>query len=396
MSNAAIAPLLPVYPQPDFLFESGEGCWLTTTDGRRYLDFTAGIAVNALGHCHPHLVEALQKQASKLWHTSNLYRIGPTEQLAERLIAASFADTAFICNSGAEAVECAIKMARRYHFHHGEAERTEIVTFGGSFHGRTLATISAAQNPKHIEGFGPLLPGFRHIDFADHEALKDAITDRTAAVLIEPVMGEGGIRPVPVECLQGLRQQCDETGTLLIFDEIQCGMGRTGALFRCDQLAVYPDILASAKGLGGGFPIGACLATAKAAVGMVPGTHGTTFGGNPLATATANAVLNVMLEDGFFDHVEAMSTKLSEGLADLCASFPDIVNHARGAGLMLGVVCVVPAGQLIEAARDVGLLLVPAGDNVVRLLPPLVVSAEDISVALEKLTDACKALQEMP
>ncbi len=387
-----ITAVLPTYQRADLSFERGEGAWLIDASGRRYLDFAAGIAVTALGHAHPHLVAALREQAGKVWHTSNLFRIPGQERLAERLVAATFADTVFFGNSGAEALECAIKMARKYHSATGNPERWRVITFEGAFHGRTLATIAAGGQAKHLEGFGPPVPGFDQVAFGDHDAMKAAIGPETAAILVEPVQGEGGIRPVPPQCLRGLRELCDAAGILLIFDEVQCGMGRTGKLFAHEWAGVAPDIMAVAKALGGGFPVGACLATERAAVGMVAGSHGSTYGGNPLAMAVGNAVLDVMLADGFLDHVNAMSNRLRQGLEGLVDSHPEVIEGVRGQGLMLGLK-VRPANRDVMAAfRDQGLLSVAGGDNVVRLLPPLIIGEAEISAALGLIDQACRAL----
>jgi acetylornithine/N-succinyldiaminopimelate aminotransferase len=389
--NAAIPSLLPIYNRIDLVFERGLGSWLWTTDGRRFLDFTSGIAVNGLGHCHPHLVKTLQDQAGKLWHVSNLFRIGELERVADRLVANSFAETVFLCNSGAEAMEACIKMARRLHFHRGQPERNRIITFEGAFHGRTMATISAAGGTRLTEGFAPLLPGFDLVPFGDHAALEAAVTDATAAIMIEPIQGEGGIRPLPRVCLEGLRELCDRHDILLIFDEVQCGMGRTGQLFAHQHFGVTPDIIGLAKGLGGGFPIGACLATARAASGMTTSTHGSTFGGNPLASAVANAVLDVMLEADFLETVAARGAYLRERAEALVARHADAFELVRGVGLMVGL---KPRRANIEVAaelRAAGLLTVPAGDNIVRLLPPLTVSEAEIDQALETIEACCRA-----
>jgi acetylornithine/N-succinyldiaminopimelate aminotransferase len=391
-SNAAIPSLLPLYNRIDLVFERGEGSWLVTRDGRRFLDFTSGIAVNGLGHCHPHLVETLQAQAARLWHVSNLFRIEQLERVADRLVAHSFAETVFLCNSGAEAIEACIKMARRFHFHRGQPERNRIITFEGSFHGRTMATISAAGGTRLTEGFAPLLEGFDHVPFGDHAALEAAVTDATAGILIEPIQGEGGIRPLPQECLVGLRDLCDRHDILLIFDEVQCGMGRTGHLFAHQHFGVTPDIMGLAKGLGGGFPIGACLATARAASGMTTSTHGSTFGGNPLASAVANAVLDVMLVDGFLDGVAARAAYLRERADALVERHGDAFELARGVGLMLGLKTRRNNYEVAAELRAKGLLTVPAGDNVVRLLPPLTVSEAEIDHALEAIETSCRAL----
>lgn len=389
-----IDPVLPTYARAPVAFEKGEGPWLYDANGDAYLDFGAGIAVNALGHAHPHLVSALTDQARRLWHTSNLYGIPGGVKLAERLTESSFADTVFFTNSGAEAMECAIKMARKFHSHNGTPERYRIITFHGSFHGRTLATIAAAGQEKLIKGFGPMPEGFDHLPFGDHDALKAAITDETAAILIEPIQGEGGIRPVPPQCLRGLRELCDAHGLLLIFDEIQCGMGRTGKLWAHEHAGATPDILAAAKGIGGGFPLGACMATERAAAGMVAGTHGSTYGGNPLAMAVGNAVLDVMLADGFLDHVTEMTGLMRQRLAGLQDEFPDIIESVRGAGLMIGLKLLVPNGDFVNRAREAKLLTVPAGDNVVRILPPLNIGTEEVSMAIDRLTETCRAMHD--
>ncbi len=381
--NAAIPSLLPIYNRIDLVFERGEGSWLVTRDGRRFLDFTSGIAVCGLGHCHPHLVETLQAQAAKLWHVSNLFRIEPLERLADRLVAHSFAETVFLCNSGAEAMEACIKMARRFHWQRGRPERHRIITFEGSFHGRTMATISAAGGSRLTEGFAPLLDGFDQVPFGDHAALEAMVGEATAAIMIEPIQGEGGIRTVPRQCLEGLRALCDRHDILLIFDEVQCGMGRTGHLFAHQEFDVSPDIMGLAKGLGGGFPIGACLATARAASGMTTATHGSTFGGNPLATAVANAVLDVMLGDGFLAGVAARAAYLRARAETLVEGQGDVFELVRGQGLMLGLKPRRNNLEVAAALRAQGLLTVPAGDNIVRLLPPLTVSEAEIDRAMQ-------------
>jgi len=388
-----ITPVLPTYARAPLTFVKGEGPWLIDENEDRYLDFGAGVAVNCLGHANPRLVAALEDQARRLWHCSNLYNIPGQQKLAERLVALTFADTVFFCNSGAEALECAIKTARK-HFHaKGQPERKRIITFEGSFHGRTIATISAAGAEKLTKGFEPLLPGFDHVPFADHEAVKAAIGPETAAILIEPVQGEGGIRPVPAECLRGLRALCDEHGLLLIYDEVQCGYGRTGKMFAHEWSGATPDIMAVAKGIGGGFPLGACLATENAAVGMTAGAHGSTYGGNPLAMAVGNAVLDVITEDGFLDHVSMVAGRLRQGLSALVATYPDVLEALRGEGLMLGLKCKVDVGAFIGAARAAKLILVPAGENVARVLPPLNIEPEDVEEALRRLDAACAQLQ---
>ncbi|MCJ2112890.1 aspartate aminotransferase family protein [Methylobacterium sp. E-025] len=377
--------LLPTYARAAIAFERGEGAWLVARGGERYLDFGAGIAVNALGHAHPHLVEALTTQAQKLWHTSNLFEIPDGERFGQRLVDASFADVAFFCNSGAEANEAAIKMARKYHAAGGHPERYRIVTFEGAFHGRTLATLAAGGQQKYIEGFGPKVDGFDQVPFGDHAALRAAIGPETAAVMIEPIQGEGGVRPVPPQCLRGLRELCDEHGLMLIMDEVQTGVGRTGRLFAHEWSGIAPDIMSAAKGIGGGFPMGVCLATHEAARGMVAGSHGTTFGGNPLAMAVGNAVLDVVLADGFLDHVRQVARVLTQKLGALRDRYPDVVTAIRGDGLMLGLKLSVPNTAFAAAARAEHLLVIPAGDNVVRLLPPLIVTEADVTEAVARL-----------
>ncbi len=391
MDNQAVPSLLPVYRRYDIAFARGDGSWLYTTDGRRMLDFGSGIAVTGLGHAHPHLVATVAEQAAKLWHVSNLWRIPELERLADRLVAHTFADTVFVCNSGAEAIEAAIKMVRRHFYALGTPERHRIVTFEGSFHGRTMAGISAAGGKKLVEGFDPLLPGFDILPFGDHEALHAAIGPETAAIMIEPIQGEGGIRPVPPQCLQGLRSLCDEHGLLLVFDEIQAGMGRTGTLLACEQARVRPDIAAIAKGLGGGFPIGACIATARAASGMVAGTHGSTFGGNPLGCAVANAVLDVMLEQGFLARVAERGRFLRERLDTLAAEHPQVIAEVRGRGLLVGLRLHRDSAGFIKALQGLGLVTVPAADEVVRLLPPLTVTEDELAEGCALIAEACRA-----
>ncbi|WP_313613466.1 aspartate aminotransferase family protein [Agrobacterium sp.] len=389
---AEAAPLFDTFSRAPLRFERGEGVWLITETGERYLDFAAGVAVNSLGHAHPHLVEAIKAQAEKVWHLSNLYEIPGQEKLAKRLTDATFADKAFFTNSGAEALECAIKTARRYHYSKGHPEKFRIVTFEGAFHGRTLATIAAGGQAKYLEGFGPKVEGFDQVPFGDLEALKAVITSETAALLIEPVQGEGGIRIVPPEFMRTLRDLCDEHGLLLILDEVQTGVGRTGKLFGYEWTGVTPDIMAVAKGIGGGFPLGACLATADAASGMTAGTHGTTYGGNPLAMAVGNAVLDVVLADGFLDHVRDITLIFRQGLASLQDRFPDVIEEIRGEGLLLGIKPKMPSAELLQAMRAEHVLGVPAGDNVIRLLPPLVVTAEEAREGLRRIENAAIAL----
>ncbi len=388
-----IAAVLPTYNRAKINFERGEGMRVFTPEGDAYLDFGAGVAVTSCGHSHPHLVAALTEQAKKIWHTSNIYQMPGQEKLAARLIENTFADTVFFTNSGAEALECSIKMARKYHAAKGHPERFRIITLEGAFHGRTLATIAAGGQAKYLEGFGPKVEGFDHVPFGDHDALKAAIGPETAGILIEPIQGEGGIRPVPTQCLRGLRELCDANGILLLLDEVQCGIGRTGKLFAHEWAGITPDIMAIAKGIGGGFPLGACLATENAAQGMTAGTHGSTFGGNPLATAVGNAVLDVVLADGFLDSVSRRSLNLKQKLAQLKDSFPSIIEDIRGQGLMMGIKCKVPNTEFQAIALDHRLLTIAAGDNVVRLLPPLVVTDSDIAEAVSKLEMTCRALQ---
>ena len=383
---------MPTYGRADVAFERGEGAYLFDTEGRRYLDFGSGIAVTALGHAHPALVRALTGQASKLWHTSNLYNIPGQQRLAERLVANTFADTVFFGNSGAEAVECSIKVARKYHSAAGDPERFRIVTFEGAFHGRTLATLAAGRQEKHLAGFGPVVDGFDQVPFGDLQALRAAITSETAAILVEPIQGESGIRVLPEGFLAALRKIADDKGILLMFDEIQCGMGRTGRLFAHEWSGVTPDVMAVAKALGGGFPIGACLATEKAATGMTAGTHGSTFGGNPLAAAVANAVLDEMLADGFLANVEAVGARLRAGLDRLAQKHGNKIAEVRGQGLMLGLRCHGDNMPLIKALLDKGLLTVVAGDQVVRLMPPLIIGDEQVDEALSILDDAIGSL----
>ncbi|MCT6887642.1 aspartate aminotransferase family protein [Bartonella apis] len=388
MTQNNAQPLYDTFARIGLRFTRGNGAWLISDNGERYLDFTSGIAVNALGHNHPKLVKAVEEQANKLWHVSNLFQSPEQEKVAERLCANSFADKVFFCNSGAEAIECAIKTARRYQYVSGHPERYEIITFEGAFHGRTLATLAAGGQQKYLEGFGPKAQGFIQVPFDDEKALRAAIGEKTAALLIEPIQGESGLRPVPTEFMQLLRRICDENGLLFIVDEVQTGMGRTGKLFAYQWSNIEPDIMALAKGLGGGFPIGACLATKEAAKGMTPGTHGSTFGGNLLAMAAANAVLDVMLSDGFLDHVNAMANLFKQGLASIIDRFPDVVQSIRGIGLLTGLKCVVPNVELIAAMRDEKLLTVGAGNNVIRLLPPLIVTEDEIRDGLHRIEKA--------
>lgn len=394
MSTASVSSvLLPTYARAPIALERGEGAWAITADGTRYLDFGAGIAVNSLGHAHPHLVEALTQQAQRIWHTSNLYTMPDGEKLARRLCEATFAERVFFTNSGAEANECAIKMARKYHAAKGHPERYRIVTFEGAFHGRTLATIAAGGQQKYIDGFGPKVDGFDQVPFDDEAALKAAIGPETAALMIEPIQGEGGLRSVPMRFLKRLRELCDEHGLMLIFDEIQTGVGRTGKFFAYEHYGVAPDIMSIAKGIGGGFPMGACLATEEAASGMTLGTHGTTFGGNPLAMAVGNAVLDVILAPGFLDHVQKTALRLRQSLAQLKDQHPQVIEEIRGEGLMLGLKLKTLNTDFVAQARAAGLLVVAAGDNVVRLLPPLIIGESDVAEAVARLDKAAGAVE---
>ena len=387
-----VQPLYDTYNRAALRFERGEGIWLITEGGDRYLDFAAGIAVNSLGHSHPHLVNTLKEQADKLWHLSNLYEVPGQEKVGKRLVDATFADKVFFTNSGAEALECAIKTARRYHYVNGNPERFRVITFEGAFHGRTLATIAAGGQAKYLEGFGPKVEGFDQVPFGDEAALRAAITEETAAILLEPVQGEGGLRGFPEEFMRLLRKICDDKGLLLILDEVQTGVGRTGKLFAHEWSGITPDIMAVAKGIGGGFPMGACLATAEAAKGMVAGVHGTTYGGNPLAMAVGNAVLDVVLADGFLENVQETALTMKQGLASIIDRFPNVISEVRGRGLLMGIKCVGPNVNLIQALRDEHLLSVGAGDNVVRILPPLVTTPEEAREALARIEAAVERL----
>jgi len=392
MTKSATSHLLPVFARVDLGFTHGEGCWLYATNGDRYLDFTSGVAVNALGHAHPHLVKALQEQATKLWHMSNLFKSPDGERLAARLCELSFADFVFFCNSGAEALEGVIKLVRHSHFSKGHPERYRIITFEGAFHGRTLATLAATGSAKYLEGYGPPMDGFDQVPHGDLDAVKRAIGPHTAGILIEPIQGEGGVRATPHAFAKALRELCDERGLLLAVDEVQTGMGRTGDIFAYKRLGITPDVMSLAKALGGGFPIGAVLATSEAAAGMGPGSHGSTFGGNPLAIASANAVLDVMLKPGFLDHVQKMSLLLKQKLASVVDRYPQVLSEVRGEGLLIGVKAVVPSGDLVAALREQKLLTVGAGDNVVRFLAPLIVSENEIDESVQSLERACAAL----
>ncbi len=391
-----VSHVLPTYARVDLAFERGEGVWLTATNGDRYLDFTCGVAVNALGHAHPHLVEALTEQAKKLWHISNLYRIPEGERLADRLCQATFADVVFFTNSGAEAMECAIKMARKYQSASGHPERYRMITFEGAFHGRTLATVAAGGQKKYLEGFGPAVEGFDQVAFADLDAVKKAITPETGAIIVEPVQGEGGVRVFPLAFLRALRELCDKHGLMLVFDEVQTGVGRTGDLFAYQRSGITPDIMAIAKAIGGGFPVGACLATAEAAKGMTAGTHGSTFGGNPLAMSVANAVLDIVLAPEFLTHVKNMARLFKQRLAEIKDRYPSVISEVRGEGLLIGLRAVPPSVELVDALRAQQMITVGAGDNVVRLLPPLIINETEIAEAVRRIERACAALAKAP
>lgn len=384
-----IPSVLPTYSRAPLTFTSGAGSWLEEADGRRFLDLGAGIAVNALGHAHPALVAALSDQANALWHVSNLYNIPAQQKLADQLVDLTFADTVFFTNSGTESCELAVKMARKYWFDKGQPDRTDIITFAGSFHGRSSAGIAAAGSEKMTKGFGPMLPGFIHLDFGDHDALAQAAKSATVAgILVEPVQGEGGIRPLPDACLKGLRDLCDEHGILMMLDEVQCGVGRTGKLFAYEWAGITPDIMMVAKGIGGGFPLGAVLATQNAASGMTAGTHGSTYGGNPLACAVGGAVMDIVSDDAFLAEVNRKASLLRQKLEGLVASYPDVFDSVRGSGLMLGLKCKATNTDVVAAGYAQNLLTVPAADNVIRLLPALNISDEDIDNAVQKLDAA--------
>jgi acetylornithine/N-succinyldiaminopimelate aminotransferase len=390
-----IPPVLPTYNRAPLSFVAGEGSWLVERDGRRFLDLGSGIAVNVLGHAHPRLTAALTAQAGRLWHTSNLYHIPEQEALADRLVEATFADTCFFTNSGTEACELAVKMARKHWSEKGRPDRHVILAFTGSFHGRSSAGIAAAGSEKMTKGFGPLLPGFRHLPFGDHDALRAAMAEPdVAAVILEPVQGEGGIVPVPDQCLKGLRDLCDETGALMILDEVQCGMGRTGRLFAHEWAGVAPDIMMVAKGIGGGFPLGALLATEAAAAGMTAGTHGSTYGGNPLACAVGNAVMEIVADDAFLAEVRRKAGLMRQKLEGLVAAHPDVFELVRGSGLMLGLRCRVPVADVVNAAYAQQLCVVPAADQTVRLLPALNIEDAEIAEAVDRLDRAAASLAQ--
>jgi acetylornithine/N-succinyldiaminopimelate aminotransferase len=388
-----MSAVLPTYARADIAFSHGEGVYLVAENGQRYLDFGAGVAVNVLGHSHPHLVSALTEQVAKVWHVSNLFQSKGQEKLAERLCKATFAERVFFCNSGAEAMEACIKMARKYHAHKGAPERYRLITFEGAFHGRTLATLAAGNQEKHLAGFGPKVEGFDQVELGDLAATRAAITDETAGIIVEPLQGESGVRHATWPFLRALRQLCDEHGILLIFDEVQTGVGRTGRFFAYEWSGIEPDILGVAKGLGGGFPMGACLATEEAASGMTVGTHGSTFGGNPLAMAAANAVVDVVLQEEFLANVRQTGLLLKQRLAELTDTYGDIIEEIRGEGLMIGIKCRLPNNRLLEALHRQNMLTIPAGDNVVRLLPPLIIGEQDVHDACSKIGSACAELR---
>ena len=385
-----ISALLPNYARADLAFEKGEGAWLWTVDGRRFLDFGSGIATASLGHAHPHLVQAIAEQAAKVMHTSNLYRIPQAERLAARLVDATFADSVFFCNSGAEANEGMIKMMRRAMSDAGTPERFRFICFEGAFHGRTLATLAATGNPHYMEGFGPVVDGFDHVPFNNMNAVRDAIGPATCGIIVEPIQGEGGIRPANPQFLRDLRAVCDEYGIILGMDEVQTGMGRTGKLFAHEWAGIAPDVMSSAKGIGGGFPLGAVLAKEQYAKALVPGTHGTTFGGNPLACAAGNAVLDIILSPGFLESVERKGKRLRAELDEIAREYPQVYENARGIGLLLGMKCVIPVAQVQAACVAEGLAAITAGENVLRLAPPLVVTDSDLDEAVTMLRRATR------
>ncbi len=387
-----IPSILPTYSRAPLSFERGRGVWLTATDGSEYLDLGAGIAVNCLGHAHPALVEALTSQAEKVWHLSNLYEIPEQKRLADQLVDATFADTVFFTNSGTETCELAVKMVRKFWHDQGQPERTDIIAFSGSFHGRSSAAIAAAGSEKMTKGFGPLLPGFVHVPFGDHEALQAAVTEKTAAILVEPIQGEGGIRVLPDACLKGLRDLCDASGALLVFDEVQCGMGRTGKLFAHEWAGVDPDVMMVAKGIGGGFPLGAVLATERAASGMTAGTHGSTYGGNPLACAVGSRVMEIVSDPTFLDEVNRKAALLRQRLEGLVAAHPAVFESVRGSGLMLGLKCKISVAEVVAAGYSAHVLTAPAAEDVMRLLPALTITDDEIAEAIQRLDQAAASL----
>ena len=389
-----INPILPSYTRANLRFIKGNGSWLTSDIGKKYLDMGAGIAVNSLGHAHPKLVKVLKEQADKLWHTSNLYNIPNQETLAKKLVKATFADTVFFTNSGTESMECAVKMARKYHHDNGAINRNEIITFNDSFHGRSLGMISAAGSAKLTEGFQPVLPGFKQVQFNNYDSVVDNVNTNTAAILIEPIQGEGGIVPSEVKFLKDIRKLCDEHGILLIFDEIQCGVGRTGKLFAYKNYGITPDIMAIAKGIGGGFPLGACLATEDAAKGMTAGTHGSTYGGNPLACAVGNVVLEIIDNEKFLKEVNKKSLIITQKLGYLLDEYPEIFEEVRGMGLMIGIKCKIPNIDVVNAGYNEGILTIPGGQNVIRLLPPLNITNSEIETAINMLDKCANTLKK--
>ena len=389
-----INPILPSYTRANLRFIKGNGSWLTSDIGKKYLDMGAGIAVNSLGHAHPKLVKVLKEQADKLWHTSNLYNIPNQETLAKKLVKATFADTVFFTNSGTESMECAVKMARKYHHDNGAINRNEIITFNDSFHGRSLGMISAAGSAKLTEGFQPVLPGFKQVQFNNYDSVVDNVNTNTAAILIEPIQGEGGIVPSEVTFLKDIRKLCDEHGILLIFDEIQCGVGRTGKLFAYENYGIIPDIMAIAKGIGGGFPLGACLATEDAAKGMTAGTHGSTYGGNPLACAVGNIVLEIIDNEKFLKEVNKKSLIITQKLGYLLDEYPEIFEEVRGMGLMIGIKCKIPNIDVVNAGYNEGILTIPGGQNVIRLLPPLNITNSEIETAINMLDKCANTLKK--
>ena len=386
--------VMSTYAPSEIAFERGKGVYMFTEDGRRILDFGSGIAVTSLGHAHPHLLEAIHTQVDKLLHYSNLYTIPGQERMAQRLVDSSFASSVFFCNSGAEAVECGLKLVRRYQVEAGHPEKYRIITCSGGFHGRTLATISAAKQEKHMQGFFPMLDGFDQVAFGNINELRDAITDTTAGILVEPIQGEGGIHYAEPDYLQRLRVTADEFGLLLFFDEVQTGIGRTGKLFAYEWSGIEPDVVSLAKGLGGGFPVGACMANVRTSTGMAPGSHGSTFGGNPVAMAATNAVLDVVLEDGFLAHVQEVGAYLKDRLTVLAAKHPEILGAVRGEGLLVGVACHASNLDLVKAMETENILVVPAGDNVVRFIPPLIVEKNEIDEAVDAFDRGAAAAED--
>ena len=385
-----MSSILNTYARKKISFKKGKGCYLYADDGKKYLDFVQGIAVNSLGHCHSHLIKTINKQSKKLWHVSNAFTILEQEKLAQRLCKHTFADAVAFQNSGTEATELAIKLARKYFYSQGKKNKNKVITFQGAFHGRTLAALFAANNPKHIEGFGPKVNGFDQVPFADHEALKKAVTDDTAAIMVEPIFGEGGVKVVPDYCIKGIRELCDEKDVLLILDEVQCGVGRTGKFFAFEHTGVIPDIVPIAKGIGSGFPIGACLMTKKVASCMTPGSHGSTFGGNPLAMSIGNAVLDIIFKKGFLKNVQKISKYFHKELHKLQSEYPKVVKEVRGAGLLVGLEISKDQTEFIKKLSDNKLLTVKASENVVRLLPPLTVKKQNIDEAVTILKKVCK------